>query len=111
MLVTPRTGDSASHVISTVSLCVFIFLVSYFSIRWIHPAGPRDPLIVGSIWVTLTVAFEFLAGHYVFENSWQKLLADYNLTQGRIWILVLVADFTAPLWAAKVRLKHSRPAA
>jgi len=107
LLITPKIGDPAGHIISTVSLCVLILLVSYFSIRWINPTGSLDPLIVGSFWVTLTVAFEFLAGHYVFGNSWQKLLADYNVMQGRIWILVLVADFTAPLWAAKVRLKHS----
>ena len=107
VLITPRIGESASHIISTVSLCVLIFLVSFFSIRWINPTGSRDPLIVGLFWVSLTVAFEFLAGHYVFGNSWQKLFADYNVAQGRVWILVLVADFTAPLWAAKVQLNHS----
>ena len=107
VLITPGIGESASHIISTVSLCVLIFLVSFFSIRWINPAGSLDPLIVGSFWVTLTVAFEFLAGHYVFGNSWQKLFADYNVAQGRVWILVLVADFTAPLWAAKVQSTHS----
>jgi len=104
MLITPKIGDLAGHIISTISLCVLIFLVSYFSICWINPTGSLEPLIIGSFWVTLTVAFEFLAGHYVFGNSWQKLFGDYNVMQGRIWIMVLVADFTAPIWAAKVRL-------
>jgi hypothetical protein len=104
ILITPKIGDSAGHIISTIFLCVLILLVSYFSIHWINPTGSLDPLIIGSFWVTLTVAFEFLAGHYVFGNSWQKLFGDYNVIQGRIWILVLVADFTAPIWAAKLRL-------
>jgi len=107
MFITSKVGDSAGHIISTIALCVLILLVSYFSIRWINPTRSLDPLIVGSFWVTLTVVFEFLAGHYVFGNSWQKLLADYNVMQGRVWILVLVTDFTAPLWAARVRGKHS----
>jgi len=107
MLITPKVGDSAGHIISTIALCVLILLVSYYSIRWINPTKSLDPLIVGLFWVTLTVAFEFLAGHYLFENSWAKLLADYNVMQGRVWILVLVTDFTAPLWAARVQRKHS----
>jgi hypothetical protein len=43
--------------------------------------------------------FELLAGHYVFGNSWEKLLADYNLFRGRIWALVLIIILFAPLWA------------
>lgn len=55
--------------------------------------------MVGTVWVALTVAFEFLAGHYVFGNSWERLLADYNMVRGRLWILVLLANLFAPLWA------------
>ena len=46
--------------------------------------------MAGIMWVALTVAFEFLAGHYVFGNSWKRLTADYNVFRGRIWILVLL---------------------
>jgi hypothetical protein len=56
-------------------------------------------------WVALTVAIEFLAGHYLFGHSWQKLFADCDLAQGRIWVLVLVAYFSAPQWAAWTRGK------
>jgi len=48
------------------------------------------------VWVFFTVGFEFLAGHYVFEKAWETLLADYNLAQGRVWILVLVTCLLAP---------------
>ena len=46
-----------------------------------------------------TGGFEFLAGHYVFGNSWERLIADYNVFRGRIWILVLAANIFAPLSA------------
>jgi len=42
--------------------------------------------------VTLTVAFEFLAGHYVFGTPWHQLVADYNIFRGRIWVLVLITS-------------------
>jgi len=37
----------------------------------------------------MTVAFEFLFGHYVMGHSWHRLLQDYDLHQGRVWVLVL----------------------
>jgi hypothetical protein len=54
-------------------------------------------ITVGLIWPILTVAFEFLFGHYVGHHPWSKLLADYNLLAGRLWILVLLAVATLPL--------------
>jgi hypothetical protein len=95
--LTPHWGELSGHVL--------IFSVSWVSIRGIRPGGPLDALLVGLFWVALTVAFEFLAGHYLFGHSWQKLFADYDLTQGRIWVLVLVANFAAPQWAAWMRRK------
>ncbi|MGQ9625254.1 MAG: hypothetical protein ACUVT9_07815 [Candidatus Bathycorpusculaceae bacterium] len=47
--------------------------------------------------------FEFIAGHYVFGNSWEKLLADYNLLEGRLWSLVLLTILIAPYIANKLR--------
>jgi hypothetical protein len=51
----------------------------------------------------LTLAFEFLAGHYLFGHPWATLLADYNLARGRIWLLVLVATLLGPVLAYAVR--------
>ena len=39
---------------------------------------------VGAAWVVLTVAFEFGFGHYVAKQSWDTLLADYNLRRGTV---------------------------
>ena len=47
-------------------------------------------------------AFELLAGHYLFGNSWGRLLEDYNLLRGRIWVLVLVTTAVAPVLATAV---------
>jgi hypothetical protein len=53
--------------------------------------------------VLMTVAFEFLAGHYVFGSEWTALFADYNLFAGRVWLLVLVTSALAPLLTARAR--------
>jgi hypothetical protein len=99
LFISPRLGGQTGHVISAVILCTTIFLVAWLSIRWIGADSTRDALLVGIQWVLLTVAFEFLAGHYLFGHTWERLLADYNLFRGRIWVFVLAANLLAPLWA------------
>ena len=98
-LIKPRLGEQGAHIGSTAILCAAIILVACFSISWIEPKDRREALVVGTVWVALTVAFEFLAGHYVFGNSWERLIADYNVFRDRIWILVLLMNLFAPLWA------------
>jgi hypothetical protein len=50
-------------------------------------------------WLGLTVAFEFLFGHYVDGKSWGDLLANYALWRGRLWPVVLATIGIAPfLW-------------
>jgi hypothetical protein len=93
---TPKFGEQTGHVISTVSLCLIIFIVSWFSIVWINPASARAAFFVGLIWFVMTISFEFLAGHYLFGNSWDRLFADYNVLKGRIWSFVLITNLLSP---------------
>jgi hypothetical protein len=101
--LTPHLGDTAARAISTITLCLLIALAAWFTIRWIDPASAGDALIVGVVWLTMTLAFEFLAGHYLFGKSWPELFADYDLSRGRIWIAVLIVTLLAPRWAAAAR--------
>ena len=102
-LLTPRLGEHAGHVISTITLCAGIFGVTWLAIGWIRPANSRDAILIGGAWVSMTLAFEFLAGHYLFRSPWSKLLAEYDLFRGRIWVLVLVTTALAPLLMARAR--------
>jgi hypothetical protein len=102
-VIVPRIGDLAGHAVSSVTLSVGILLLSWFTIAWIHPASAREAWVVASVWVALTLAFEFLAGHYVFGHAWSRLLADYNVFRGRIWVLVLITTAVAPVLTASAR--------
>lgn len=53
-------------------------------------------LVIGGMWLILTILFEFVFGHYVIGHPWPRLLHDYNLRQGRVWLLVLVWTALAP---------------
>jgi hypothetical protein len=70
---------------------------------WIGPENRGQVWKIGITWLGSTIAFEFIAGHYVFGNSWEKLLADYNIHHGRLWIAVLLLQLFGPLGAARLR--------
>jgi len=94
----PIVGDLTAHQISTVIFAIVIFVVTYLILRFSDlNLSDSQALLMGTIWLILTIGFEFIAGHYIFGNSWEKLLADYNILNGRIWSLVLLTIFTAPL--------------
>ncbi len=108
-VLTPRLGEFRGHITSTVILCAAILIVTWLTIGWIRPVNSSDALLIGGGWVLMTVAFEFLAGHYVFRTAWTTLLADYDLFAGRVWVLVLVTTAFAPLLMARARDAFTLP--
>jgi len=103
VVLIPRLGEYPAHVLSTLSLSVLIALLARFTVGWMQIDTARSAALVGTGWLACTLAFEFLAGHYVFGSPWAKLLAEYQVQHGRIWVLVLVVTFSAPLWAFSQR--------
>ena len=99
----PRLGDTTGRALSTILLCGLILLATWLTIRWIRPATAEAALRVGMLWLGLTLTFEFVVGHYGFGKPWPELLADYDIRRGRIWVLVLLVTFLAPLWTARLR--------
>ena len=84
-----------AHQLSTVSFALLFGIYVWFVIKWVKLSSSRDVLRLGLTWLLLTIAFEFLFGHFVMGNPLSKLFHDYNLLAGRVWVLVL-------LWIAMV---------
>lgn len=96
-LITPFTGKSIGDAISSIILALLIFLVTNFFLPMISANSNQTLWLIGLTWVILTMAFEFLFGHYVMKHSWEALLANYNIFKGKLWILVLIAELAAPV--------------
>lgn len=62
-----------------------------------HPtSSASEALAVGGMWGALTVAFEFLGGHYINGDSWQTLVSAYDVTAGHLWPLAVAGVALAP---------------
>ncbi len=94
-----------AHQLSTITLVILIIILTFFVLKFCKiQLTTNELLIMGSIWVLLTIMFEFIAGHYIFGNPWDKLTADYNILKGRIWILIPLTTFVAPYLTKKLPL-------
>lgn len=93
----PTFGETAGRALSSVTLSAVILVVAYLFLSWSDiERTSTDLWLMGFMWAVMTVLFEFGFGHYVMGNSWEALLADYNVFEGRIWILVLVTSALGP---------------
>jgi len=91
-----RVTELRAHQISTGSAILLLGAYIWIIILLAPPDSPKEALVVGLIWLILTVGFEFLFGHYVARHAWSRLLQDYNILAGRVWVLVLISIAIAP---------------
>jgi hypothetical protein len=89
-------GELQAHQISTASGILLFGAYIWIIIAVWRPESSRQALAVGLLWLGLTVVFEFVFGHYVAGHPWSRLLHDYNLVAGRVWVIVLLFVTVAP---------------
>ena len=92
----PRLSELAAHQLSSLLAIVLFGLYLYVLSRIWPFESAAQALQVGVLWLVLTVLFEFIFGHYAMGHSWARLLNDYNLAAGRLWLLVLAWIAVAP---------------
>ena len=99
----PFMGELSAHQLST-----FIIILLFGAYIWVLTGtytieSPTQALIIGVMWLVMTVIFEFVFGHFVMGHPWSRLLQDYNLFKGRVWSLVLIWASVAPYLFFRIR--------
>lgn len=93
-------GDELAHDVSIVTGIGIIFISTLIFFKLFRSMFRlKDAILIGVSWVILTVAFELVFGHYIRGISMQELLKQYDIFNGEMWILVLIAVALSP-WAA-----------
>ena len=102
-LLVPSFGEPFALPVSGVLLCIVIVAVSFLLVSRMGRLGTSQCLYVGSLWLVLTLLFEFGFSRLVQRQSWQQLLDAYTFKEGNLWPLVLVVTFIAPLLVIRMR--------
>ena len=98
----PILGDLRAHQISSFIFISIIFFVTFIFLKVVDvQSSTTEYWYLGFMWLFLTIVFEFIFGHFVMGNSWNKLFADYNILAGRLWGLVLIPTAIAPRLMSK----------
>ena len=103
VLLVPVVGEFRSNQIGVLTGSMIILAVACFGVPWIRASGPRQLLLVGLLWLGLTLAFEILFGRLVLGLPWQRLLADYNILEGGLLPFGMLVLLLSPLMVAKLR--------
>ena len=98
IVLIPRIGSYPGHVLSTGLLVLAILAVSALFFGWVPIRYTQVQLVLmGAVWVVMTVGFEFLVG-YAEGTPVSVTLGQYNVLAGQVWIAVPIALLVAPLW-------------
>lgn len=89
-------AELRAHQLSSLIGCALLGMVMWFFVNRWPPSSERAAFAIGLFWMVLTMAFEFLFFHYVGGRPWAELVANYNVLQGRVWVLVLAWVALAP---------------
>jgi hypothetical protein len=95
-IYTDLLGELSAHQVSTVTGILLVFLAVWLINKIWRIESHRQAIFIGLIWFVMTILFEFGFGHYVMNHPWERLVHDYNIIAGRIWLLFLLSIIFIP---------------
>lgn len=94
----PTWGGLWGRVAGTAILIVAMLIVTAVFLRRNAALLTRVRLVeVGLLWLGLSLFFEFAVSRWVMEEPWQMIVAHYDVTAGRLRVLVRLVELAAPV--------------
>jgi hypothetical protein len=81
---------------------IIVLVATFYLVDKLETEKTRDLLLVGGVWVVLITAVDILFGRYVLHHEWAAIFQDYDLLDGRLWLLVLTAFFVGPFLTTRL---------
>ena len=106
LLLVLLVGDLRARQLGVFIGSGLILGIAVLLIDWIRPSSVRELLVIGAMWLVLTLAFEFGLGH-ALGRPWSALVADFDLTGGGLLSIGMVVLARSPWIAARIRKADS----
>lgn len=108
LLLVPIVGDFSARQLSVFTGSLLIFIVTLLLIKWIDAKSTVQLVMVGALWVILTILFEVMLGRLVLDLSWDRITEDYDITRGGLLGFGLMFMLVSPL-LSKVLTRAKQP--
>ncbi|HTG00240.1 MAG TPA: hypothetical protein VK654_06600 [Nitrospirota bacterium] len=103
LVLIPLLGDASGSNVSSLILALLILGVTFLLLSRLGLRTRAECMATGALWFSLTLIFEMSFFIFARIHPLDKLLQDYDLFRGRLWLLDLVVLLLAPLIAAHLR--------
>ncbi len=107
LFIAPVVGDLPARQAGLLVAMIIIYAIAWLTIRWIGARTFAEQFRLGLAWVVLMAAFEFGLGAALGYTS-ERMLADYDLTQGGYMVFGMLFLLFAPALAAIARESADR---
>ena len=95
--------ELSAHQLST-GIGIILFGAYLWILTGVFPIeSSGQAFVIGSLWLFMTVLFEFGFGRYLMGHFWNRLFHGYNLPKGRVWLLLLIWTAIAPYVFYRIR--------
>ena len=102
-ILNPFLGQQIALPVSGLILSLLILAVTWLFIPFFETRPAMDYWLIGALLLGITLAFEFMFGHYVMGKSWQDIFQVFNIFKGNLFLLTLLASLVAPRLMARLR--------
>jgi len=100
IFIAPGLGDLRARQLGVLTGSLLILAIAWVTARWLGADSRRSQLLVGALWVALTVLFEIVLGRAA-GLGWDRIFSDYNPARGGFMMAGLAVMFIAPMLAAR----------
>lgn len=101
--LTLSLGETIAQPLSGIILSILIFVLTYLFFPIFANQKRLTYLTIGIQWISMTLAFEFLFGHYVLGKTWLEILEVFNIFTGNLFTLALLVTLFAPLLVSQIK--------
>ena len=109
IFLVPHVGEFRSSQIGVFTGSLIILVIAWVFVRRLGAHRTNELLLVGLLWLLLTLAFEIGFGRFALGASWARIAVDYNMLEGGLLPLGMLVLLLSPLIAGKMRGTIRRP--
>jgi hypothetical protein len=102
IFIAPLIGGLRARQLGVLVGSMLVLLLAWSCSRWLAADDRRSQLVVGALWVALTLVFEFSLGR-AMGITWPRLFSDYNPALGGFMLAGLAVMFLAPMLTSRKR--------
>jgi len=102
----PHIGTWAHQISSLTGIILFFIVIFLFLKKLKGNYSKKDLLIIGIMWIILTLIFETIMNYFWRELSFEQIISTYYFWKGETWIFVLISLLVSPFLANRL-INHS----